>query len=382
MSSSTIRCLVALATILLLLAPTIVSAQCSDGDGECTCAQCAAADYSYWCPSNLECYSYDVECADCDTGCKNTQDCSTTCYNGYNCTCDQCGAANYAYSCASNQECYSLGTECSAACNGPCKSTQSCSSACSDGYNCTCTECNVAGYPYFCPTTQECYNIDVACNSECGVSCTSTQNCSLPVACTAAQSAGCPGLECCLDSEANPFCVASGSVCCNYAQLACPAGSACDAPTKTCRIVTTNQTTACKACQSLVSEIESQGCSSASDYCVMLPPPFDAMCALAFEAGLCTEIVNYLAGHLTPLVICEMIPIINLCATGLTCECGYCQPAMYGNWCLALDAPCPSSSTGVAVKSNHTSVKGKGGNICFDGMCDESNAGCCLTCAP
>jgi hypothetical protein len=251
---------------------------------------------------------------------------------------------------------------------------------CSDGDNCTCLECNVNGYSYFCSDNQECYSEEVECGFECSGSCTSTSNCALPVACSASQSSECSG-ECCLDSDANPFCALAGSVCCNYAQMTCTSGTVCDPPTGQCVTPATNYTAGCTACMKLVNNIESDGCSDVQTYCALLPIPFNAICVYAMNAGLCTTILNYLAGDLTPLTICEMIPLMNLCATGLTCECSYCQPAMYGNWCLALDATCPSSG-GVARSVNHTQRNVGGRDICFDGSCDESNAGCCLTCAP
>lgn len=259
----------------------------------------------------------------------------------------------------------------------------SASAQCSDGDNCTCSECNVDGYSYWCEDNQECYSVGAECDFECSGSCTSTQNCSLPVACSASQSAGCSGQECCLDSDANPFCAPAGSVCCNYNQMTCTAGTACDAPTGSCVTPPTNYSSSCQQCMSLINKIESDGCSDAQTYCDMLPIPFNLMCVYLMKGGLCEKIVQYLAGDLTPLTICEMIPLLNLCATGLTCECGYCQPAMYGNWCLALDATCPSSASGAkGLLSRNGTAHVSGKNVCFDGTCDESNAGCCLTCAP
>jgi hypothetical protein len=262
-----------------------------------------------------------------------------------------------------------------------------------DGVNCTCNECNVNGYSYWCASNNECYSHSFTCDYECSGSCTNTLGCALPVACSSAQDAACnaQGSACCLDSDAKAFCAPSGSTCCNYANVTCTNGTTCDVPAQSCVTPPSNYSAECKKCLNFISEIENDGCDAVVTYCALLPPPFNAMCVYLIHAGLCQKIIQYLAGGLTPLTICEMIPLINLCASGLTCECGYCQPAMYGNWCLALDAACPAARNLNASKSLRQLPSGsspllsdrvKSRNICVDGICDESNAGCCLTCAP
>ena len=271
------------------------------------------------------------------------------------------------------------------------------SAQCSDGSDCTCTQCNLAGYTYWCSDNSNCYSTEFTCDLGCGSSsnCVSTATCTIALTCTTDQASQCSSDQtCCLDQDGNPFCAQGSKMkCCSYGTLACPATQVCDPAGGGCKLNPPDNSGACTACQAMISHIESDGCS---DACDLLPPPADVVCNFAMDqTDLCNTIIQYIEGGFTPYTICEMIPFIPLCQSNVTCDCGYCIPAVYGQWCLSLPNSCPSSKV-EASKNNTWHRKEKTGarsntvfgsqvngtNVCLDGTCDESNAGCCLTCAP
>lgn len=231
------------------------------------------------------------------------------------------------------------------------------SADCSGGNNCTCTQCNLAGYSYFCGNSESdvgtCYSLDASCVAECSSNCYETSGCGLPIVCSNAQASSCQsaGLNCCLDSTGTPFCT-QGSVCCNYETMVCSSGTVCDPVSGDCITPNTN-TTACEACQFAMKVLYEYGNSYCDKYCDLLPYPFNGMCIVLEKLGInfCTDILEWLESGFTPLAVCEMMPL-GICSGGATCACGYCVPQFYGQWCLSLPNHCPSGGSGSDADSH------------------------------
>lgn len=319
------------------------------------------------------------------------------CSGGYNCDCIQCADAGYSYWCSSNQECYSYDAECGVDCNAPCENVVGCT-GCHQGYNCSCTQCQQKGYGYYCTTAHECYDTETSCDVSCGeAGCLSTQTCAPPMKCP---NSNCQDQNstCCIDSNLQQFCVPGQVTCCDYENMTCPIGTTCDPPQGTCEPPPPTPSSECLECQKVMTFIEQNGCTEFEDVCSTQFP--ELLCTVIVESGLC----NYIIGHMLPAQnACEMI---GFCGGG-TCPCGYCNPTLYGQWCLSVPNVCPGQ--GAAGQSRRfaqypfnasSNVRGelipfrsrhqhlvpragtrRGADVCLDGWCDASSLGCCLTCA-
>jgi len=240
--------------------------------------------------------------------------------------------------------------------------------------------------------------------------------------------------SCCIDADnGQPFCVPGpNATCCNWHTNTCPAGTSCDPPANACNPPPppgSNTSLECSACKAVVNKALSKGCDEA---CAILGP-FEDLCTLLMDHGLCAYILEKLNLGQQPADICEMV---GACGAHGTCICGYCQPAFYGQWCLSLPNHCPAGSVVAADAKDssesiahprsvrngsagdahrldqrspwawkpagdvapdvkdvgpfrgwripHRSGTGAraGGDDCVDHVCEAAKQGCCLTCAP
>ena len=333
-------------------------------------------------------------------------------------SCQSCASSGKDYYCASNGKCFDWHVTCAIDCKVPCESTKACN-GCSNGYNCSCAECESSGYSTYCPLANECYNTLTTCGISCGseADCLSTSTCAPRGVCTSSQASQCNSTQtCCMDDNGSPFCSPyPNATCCQYNQLTCPTGYICYPPGGQCLPLPPSPPADCSDCEKIVAKLEETGCAD----CSTLFPALSWLCALIQKLGLCSWIENNV---MPPENVCAMM---GFCGEE-GCGCGYCRPQLYGQWCLSLPNKCPSKSIqasfgslavakppqpkknfptpearnahfGAKIKDTvrtleerHGSVEAykakraatKFGNYCVDGMCDASNVGCCLTCAP
>ena len=149
--------------------------------------------------------------------------------------------------------------------------------------------------------------------------------------------------------------------------------------------------TYCDACEYLVREVASDGCSLA---CQQMPPPADALCAWLLQStGLCAWVVQELTGGANATAICTEA---GLCGVG-PCECGVCTPrsaSAAAGRCLGIPYSCghagaqPGRALRIAgdeiAAGRDVSVPDESGlAFCVGDACDgtdEADYGCCLTC--
>jgi len=299
---------------------------------------------------------------------------ASSCSGGYGCTCPQCADSGYSYFCPSNSECYSYEATCGTACQVPCQPTTTCGQ--------TCQQCQQSAYDYYCPSPYNtCYNSYATCDISCPVTCVNTQTCSPNITCTPAQSSSCNSSTqtCCMSSQGEAFCSDyPNAVCCNIDTMSCPRGTICDPITKGCA-QPDNGTLACQVCEKIMGTIIEKGCEYA---CEVFNTSIE--CIIIKELDLCDWIEKELESFESPQQACGMF---GLCGGG-TCDCGYCTPQLYGQYCMSVPNTCPPSGR-LQARSWHlrggsalpTPVNKGSGDFCLDGECDSSHIGCCLTCA-
>jgi hypothetical protein len=322
---------------------------------------------------------------------------------------------------------------------GPGDSTFNVMAACSNGDNCDCTACAVSGFRYFCQGANECHETSVSCSLGCDDvgQCVDTSTCLPSTTCNAEFAAQCPpGGTCCTYFQGTPasfstqdYCVDEPATCCTAyggGPWHCPTNYTCDAVTSQClEPPPTTPSLECTVCRKVVGYIISReggkACNAACDVLIDMGTEMVEFCQFAMKAGLCKYIMKEIGANRGPAEICDAA---GACTNG-TCPCGYCSPANFAQWCLALDHQCPSDDRRMRT-SNLSAVepprKPLGGDatvlltttlrqhlkfenvtgelgpfadwsvvprlvspvsgVCADGMCDAGSMGCCLTCAP
>ena len=311
---------------------------------------------------------------------------------------------------------------------GPGDSTFNVMAACSNGDNCGCTACAVSGFRYFCQGANECHETSLSCSLGCDDvgQCVDTSTCVPPTTCSQIGESCGEGNTCCTYFQGTPANFSTqaqcwtGDVTCCPGGWACPANYSCDGVTQQCTPPSPSPSEECTMCRTVVSHIIGNGDGACDSACDLLGP-LDPFCELAMEAGLCDYIMKEIGANRGPAEICDAA---GACSEG-SCACGYCSPANFAQWCLALDHQCPSDDRRMRT-SNLSAVepprKPAGGDatvlltttlrqhlkfenvtgelgpfadwsvvprlvspvsgVCADGMCDAGSMGCCLTCAP
>jgi hypothetical protein len=182
-------------------APLAACESCGNpGNGSCTTAgnlfcgsACCSPSYPFYCASTNTCYATQFAATSaCGTSCNACVTATAVCIqssSGYcngggevYCGSSTCCSASMPFYCASNNMCYATSNQAAAVCNSSCVRCGSATIAgciyavtgtCSAAGNvyCTGTTCCPSGLPYYCASTNLCYQTPQGAENACGPGC-------------------------------------------------------------------------------------------------------------------------------------------------------------------------------------------------------------------